>query len=180
MAYCVVSIYSFRYLAKFWALFNPFHPGGSFPHFESEWGFSAFDSIKMRRVPRRKQKWYSFTFLMSWAEHEFNYQKVSACFGGSKASKICENFTMWILLYGVIDMMIQIKFWTPQLCQNYFFKTCTIRCKQAQSWSGNFFMMKSCKNRERFPVVIYLRLGRIWEALERITPRSACCCRGNQ
>ena len=50
---------------------------------------------------------------MSWAEQEFNYQKVSACFGGSKASKICENFTMWILLYGVIDMMIQIKFWTP-------------------------------------------------------------------
>ena len=114
MAYCVVSIYSFRYLAKFWALFNPFHPGGSFPHFESEWGFSAFDSIKMRRVPRRKQKWYFFTFLMSWAEQEFNYQKVSACFGGSKASKICENFTMWILLYGVIDMMIQIRFWTPK------------------------------------------------------------------
>ena len=30
--------------------------------------------------------------------------------------------------------------------------------------------MISCKNGEEFPVVIYLRLGRIWEALERITP----------
>ena len=30
-----------------------------------------------------------------------------------------------------------------------------------------------CKNWEEFPVVIYLRLGRIWEALERITP---CFC----